>query len=143
VYRNDEGNGIMNDTKVHPMAEAKVQVRPFVSPPTGEWHDSLDFDPIMLPVELDGLTDAFSPVVISLMDAIIDADSAFSEHRTEAMFEYSVVWSESGHTVKAVCPVCDDVFPLAEGAPGDELNEGYDAVFCGCDPKDVDHGLDF
>jgi hypothetical protein len=131
----------MNDTKVHPMAEAKVQVRPINSQSRDEWRDSIDFDPIMLPVELDGLTDAFSPVVIGLVDAIIEADTP-AVGTSSPTFEYNVVWSESGHTVKANCPVCDDVFPLAEGAPGDELNEGYDAVFCGCDPEDVDRGLD-
>lgn len=130
----------MNNTNT-PQAEAKVQVRT-----VGEdWCDSLDFDPIMIPVESDGLTDAFDANVYALTGVILDIEAGFSEHRTDQMTEYNLVWSASGATVKALCPVCDDVFPVAEGAPGDELNEGYDAVWCGCDPTeltDIDPEID-
>lgn len=116
----------MNNTLTHPMAEAKVQVWDGETP----WRDSLDFDPMMIPMEADGLTDAFNSSVYALSGALIDMDGA-------ATLEYNLVWSDSGATVKAVCPVCDDVFPVAEGAPGDELNEGYDAVWCGCDATEL------
>lgn len=114
-----------------PYAEAKVQVRTVGET---EWRDSLDFDPVEIPVESTDTTDVFNEHVIKLIDAILEADV---EHPTQVL-DYNVVWSETGHTVKGLCPVCDDVFPIAEGAPGDELNEGYDAVFCGCDPADQD-----
>lgn len=127
----------MNNTKVHPMAEVKVQVREM----GGDWRDSLDFDPIVIPVEdfpasagVPYLTDPFNSTVIGLVDAILRADLESPSLMQDR--EYNVVWSDSGFSVKANCPVCDDVFPIAEGAPGDELNEGYDAVFCGCDPDD-------
>lgn len=110
-----------------PQVEAKVQIRT----DGGDWRDSMDFDPVMIPVESDGLTDAFDATVIGLVDTLIGMDC-------DATTEYNLVWSDSGFSVKANCPVCDDVFPVAEGAPGDELNEGYDAVFCGCDPADQD-----
>lgn len=127
----------MNDTKVHPMAEAKVRVRTMGSL---EWRDSLDFDPVMLSVESGWLADAFSPVVIGLVDSVITADTYVCAPAVQTTLEYNVVWSDSGETVKAVCPVCDRVFPIAEGAPGDEWNEGYNAVFCGCDPRNGDTG---
>jgi hypothetical protein len=121
-------------------AEAKVQVRVG----DGPWTDALDFDPVMIPVEdfeasdVPYLTDSFDGTVIGLVSALIDADALYSEHLTDEMREYNLVWSDSGFSVKANCPVCDDVFPVAEGAPGDELNEGFDAVFCGCDAVDYD-----
>jgi hypothetical protein len=118
-----------------PEAEAKVQVRVY----GGEWRDSPDFEPVMIPVEdfeastVPYLTDSFNSNVIGLVDALISLDCPGDT-------EYNLVWSDSGFSVKANCPVCDDVFPVAEGAPGDELNEGYDAVFCGCDPADQEYG---
>lgn len=124
----------MDNTIAHPMAEAKVQIHTH-----GEgWRDSLDFDPVMIPVEDVHLTDAFNSTVIGLVEAITSVDSA---RNTKGMpdIEYNLVWSATGNTVKANCPVCDDVFPVAEGEPGDEFNEGYDAVWCGgCEPVDED-----
>jgi hypothetical protein len=129
------------------MAEAKVRVREMNG---GDWRDSLSFDPVMIPVEesmADGepyMTDVFDATVIGLVDAIIAADMFPMSHPLPAdspSLEFDVVWSGNGRSVKGNCPVCDDVFPIAEGAPGDELNEGYDAVFCGCDPADQ-HELD-
>ena len=129
----------MSHTAPLPKAEARVMAR---SLPDGDWFPSLEFDPIMLPVEdyAGGIapvtTDVFNADVMKISDAIVEADAGFSEHKTSAMLEYDLVWSETNRSVKGVCPVCDDVFCIAEGAPGDELNEGYDAVFCGCDPAD-------
>jgi hypothetical protein len=119
---------------ITPDAEVKVQIREMGS---DIWRDSIDMDPIMVPVEMRDangelwLTDVFATNVIRLINAIISADDSGN-------LEYNVVWSETGRTVSGNCPVCDDAFAIAEGAPGDELNEGYDAVFCGCDPADVD-----
>lgn len=117
-----------------PIAEAKVQVRNFG---TDTWRDSLDFDPVMIPVESLDTTDVFNSNVIGLVNAVMEAEINANDF-SGAMpnYEYQVVWSATNHPVKGVCPVCDDVFPITEGAPGDELNEGYDAVFCGCDPED-------
>jgi hypothetical protein len=121
-----------------PSAEALIVIRNY-DPTTqawGEWRDSLEFDPIDLPVEdhTDGtapiMTDVFNSNVIGLVNALLEADD---DGHTERM----LVWSDSRNPVKGNCPVCDDVFPIAEGAPGDELNEGYDAVWCGCDPADL------
>lgn len=127
----------MNNTNT-PVAEVKVQIR---TSPGGEWTDSVDFDPITVPVELTvndlpHSTDPFNPTVIALSDGIIDAESSFSEHQASMMTDYRLVWSATGELVHALCPVCDDDFIISEGAPGDEFNEGYDAVFCGCDPAD-------
>lgn len=97
----------------------------------GEWCDAEDFQPVEIPVEaFEGsagpyLTDVFDGTVYGLVGALIEAD-------TDALVDYDLVWSDSGFSVKGLCPGCDDVFPVAEGVPGDVLNEGYDAVCCGC-----------
>lgn len=117
----------MQNAVTHPMAEAKVQFREVG---TTEWRDSLDFDPIMIPVESELTTDVFNSTVIAISDAMISAEI------DNGLTDYRLVWSDTEIDVKGLCPVCDDVFPVGEGAPGDELNEGYDAVFCGCDPAD-------
>jgi len=116
-----------------PEAEAKVVVREFG---TEDWRDSLDFDPIMLPVESPETTDVFYGPLMDLMHTMIEHET--QEFRIPTSPEYGLVWSDTGHPVKGVCPVCDDIFPVSDGAPGDELNEGYEAVCCGCDPRDQD-----
>lgn len=134
----------MNNTNT-PMAEAKIQARR-INDPDDTWADVIEIDPVMIPVEpFEGaagpyLTDVFNATVIGISNAIVDLDAAFSEGHTTDMLEYNLVWSGSGFSVKGVCPVCDDVFPIAEGFPGDEVNEGYDAVCCGCDPRDSFNG---
>lgn len=118
-------------------AEAKVQVRDYDTDTRawGPWRDSLDFDPMEIPIEDAGqggtplTTDVFDSTVITVVGALMEVDQDVNR-------EYTLVWSASQHPIKGTCPVCDDVFPVAEGAPGDELNEGYDAVWCGCDPAD-------
>lgn len=102
---------------------------------TEQWTVSPLFEGLSLPVEGEGLftstlTDSFDPAVMALLDSFFEGPDDV---------EYQVVWS-TGSTVKAMCPVCDDVFPLEEGAVGDELNEGYDAAWCGCDPRDSFNG---
>jgi hypothetical protein len=109
-----------------PKAEAKMQIRLMG---TDTWRDMLEIDPFMLPFENTGggapiLTDSFNADVLGLVDMICALDDRDAE--------YNLVWSDSGFSVKANCPLCDDVFPLAEGFPGDELNEGVNAVCCGC-----------
>jgi len=115
-------------------AEAKVVVCDFG---TDNWRDALDFDPVMIPVESLDTTDVFDSNVIGLMNGLIEAEIEGSGPSGKGPM-YGLVWSATGHPVKGVCPVCDDVFPVSDGAPGDELNEGYDAVCCGCDPRDND-----
>lgn len=114
-----------------PTREAKVMMVT-----TGGMVNFMEIDPIDLPVDSAGLADVFHPGLIGLMDALLDADAAFSEHQTNTMAEYVLVWSDDETMVKGTCPVCDDFFPVSEGFPGDELNEGYEAVCCGCDPDD-------
>lgn len=117
----------MATNAILPKAEAKMQVRMFG---TDVWRDALEMDPFYLPVEsyISGsgaaLTDGFDATVLGLVDMICALD--------DNKVEYNLVWSDSGFSVKANCPLCDDVFPLAEGFPGDELNEGVNAVCCGC-----------
>lgn len=111
-------------------AEAKVQIRVMGGPEI--WTDSVSYDPIMLPVEDHNgvygplLTDVFDSGLMALMDGLVADDPNL---------EFRLVWSVTGHIVKGCCPLCDDVFPVDEGFPGDELNEGVEAVCCGCDPE--------
>lgn len=122
----------MATTTPTPHAEATVQVRTLSNL---TWRTSMDMDPIQIPVELCGAsgvpvyTDVFNDVVYGIVTAFCELEAGDTE------FEYRLVWSATGHDVKGTCPVCDDTFPVAEGFPGDELNEGYDAVCCGCDPR--------
>lgn len=113
-----------------PQAEAKVVVRDFG---TEIWRDSTDFDPIMLPIESPETTDVFYGPLMDLMSSLIDAEVGAAEWPSTKRPVYGLVWSDTNHAVKGVCPVCDDLFPVSEGALGDELNEGYEAVCCGCD----------
>jgi hypothetical protein len=92
---------------------------------------SADVDPINLPVDSSGMVDVFDANLIGLMDAICAWESI------DTAVTYRLVWSDDRKPVRGVCPVCDDVFEVSEGFPGDELNEGYDAVCCGCDPRDL------
>lgn len=113
-----------------PKAEAKVIIRNLTDGVWGPWRDALDFDPIMIPVDKAGLADVFHGPLMSLVDNLEDLTG----------YEMALVWSGSGHPVKGVCPVCDDFFIVHEGFNGDELNEGVDAVCCGCDPRDSFNG---
>lgn len=98
-----------------------------------DWTIVPNVDLIVLPVDCSALADVFDSGLIGLVDALITWDAL------DSTGEYVLVWSGTHEMVKGVCPVCDDVFPVSEGFPGDELNEGYDAVCCGCDPNEVDN----
>jgi len=108
-----------------PKAEAKVVVRNL-----GEdtWRDSMDFDPITLPVENADLltTDVYDSGVMRLVDAIIEAET-----ETPLTLEYMLVWCATGRAVKGVCPICDDIFIVSEGFTNDTF-DGNAAVQCGC-----------
>lgn len=124
----------MNNTNT-PYAEAKVQFR---NQGDVAWADSIDVDPIQLPVEafvnpgVPRTTDVFDSGLIGLMDAICAWESL------APVTTYRLVWSDTETAVMGMCPVCDEEFPVSEGMPGDELNEGFNAVTCGCDPRDQD-----
>jgi hypothetical protein len=118
----------MTTESFSPMREAVVTVSHKGADPIL----AVDVDPINLPVDASGMADVFDPSLVGLMDAIC----AWESFDTDAT--YHLVWSSDRTPVRGVCPVCDDVFPVSEGMPGDELNEGYDAVCCGCDPRDQD-----
>lgn len=94
-------------------------------------HPSLDFDPITLPVEMSGhglMVDVFNADVMRLIDSVIELET-----RPDSLdFTYSLVWSDGYSDVRGMCPLCDQPFPVVEGAPGDEHNEGVRAVTCGC-----------
>lgn len=94
----------------------------------------VEIDPIMLPVDSAGMADVFDSGLIGLMDAMCTWESMTGGMETG----FQVVWTAGHELVRGVCPVCDDVFTVSEGFPGDQLNEGYEAVCCGCDPRDVD-----
>lgn len=113
-----------------PKAEAKVVVRDFG---TDAWRDSLDFDPVEIPVETPTVftTDVYDPTVMGLVTSIIEAEVAEGHPK----FEYMLVWSETGRAVKGVCPECDDVFIVSEGFTNDTF-DGSAAVMCGCVDND-------
>lgn len=113
-----------------PKAEAKVVVRNFG---TEIWRDSLDFDPITIPVEFGTnagplCTDVFDPAVMTIVEALVEAE-------TDSMtFEYMLVWADSEYAVKGTCPMCDDTFPVSEGFTTDIAGDPdvTCAVVCGC-----------
>jgi hypothetical protein len=113
---------------VLPKAEAKVVFR---IAPTEPWRDSVDFDPITIPVEDVHMTDVFDEGLVCLAEAIVDAEC-------EALipWEYMLVWSADDQPVKGTCPVCDQVFIVSEGFPHDVPDGagpfGPRAVQCGC-----------
>jgi hypothetical protein len=113
-----------------PTREAMVMV----SHDGADYVPSIDVDPITLPVDSAGMADVFDSGLVRLMDAMCAWES-FDTRST-----YQLVWSDDRTLVRGVCPVCDDFFPVSEGFPGDELNEGYNAVCCGCDPKESFNG---
>jgi hypothetical protein len=117
----------MSHTAPTPHREAIV----VVSHDGNDYVPSVDVDPISLPTENDGLADVFDADLLGLMDGICAWES-FDTHST-----YRLVWSDDRSPVRGLCPVCDDVFEVSEGFPGDELNEGHNAVCCGCDPRDA------
>lgn len=108
----------MSHNENTPVKESKVQVRKEAG-----WTDSIDFDPIMLAVDHGGMADVFANEVIAVTTAIC---GLYNEQ------DYRLVWSDSLRRVFGVCPSCDTEFPVDEGGAGDELNEGFIAVWCGC-----------
>lgn len=117
-------------------AEAKVMFR---NTGTTDWRDSLDFDPITLPVtafqpgtRIPALTDSAEDAVMSLVEGLELAEADSDDTR-----EYSAVWSDCGFAVKAVCPECGDVFEVADGWIQDfdtsgNGESGITALHCGC-----------
>lgn len=118
-----------------PKAEAKVQVQP----PGQGWKDSLDFDPIMLPVETTGRdgapisTDVFDSSVHTIVESMREADNG--------TWGYRLVWSRTVQPVLGQCPDCDTTFPVDEGVPivvedqGPGIG-GVVALGCGCRDED-------
>lgn len=106
-----------------PKLEAVVQVRL----PRQGWKISLDIDPILIPVELGlrgrTVADVYDPSLIGLIDGLAALDDTPTEYR--------LVWSAGFAPVLGMCPLCDLPFPVSDGFPGDELNEGVNAVCCG------------
>lgn len=119
-----------------PTAEAKVQIKDFGS---DTWRDSLDFDPVEIPVESADTTDVFNSGVINLVNAVMEAEiDADGFSGAMPSYDYQIVWSASGLPVLGMCPVCDESFPVSEGVTGEEYDEG-NSVWCGgCDPQDGD-----
>jgi hypothetical protein len=108
-----------------PKAEAQVMVRDFG---TEAWRPSLDFDPVVIPVESLNTADVYDSTVMGLVDAIVEAETS----EGHPQFEYMLVWSKTGHAVKGVCPECDDVFIVSEGFTKPDTFNGDAAVMCGC-----------
>jgi hypothetical protein len=90
----------------------------------------LDVDPIMIPVDCSGIADVFDFGLLVLMDSICTWEAE------DVTADYRLVWSDTRKPVIGVCPMCDDFFEVAEGFPGDEEEDGYEAVICGCDPDE-------
>lgn len=106
-----------------PNREAMIQFRH----PNMEWRNSLDMDPVQLPVEATPfglLVDVFDANLLGLVDLLCALDNGPTEYR--------LVWSDGEDDVRGMCPLCHMPFPVAEGAPGDIHNEGVNAVTCGC-----------
>lgn len=92
------------------------------------WRECLDIDPILVPVEMctSGLmADVFDPFLLGLMDGLCVLDDS-------SQVRYKLVWSDGWADVMGMCPLCDKPFPVFEGVPGDEFNEGVNAITCGC-----------
>ena len=125
----------MATTAQLPKSEAKVQVR---TVGTNTWRDAMEFDPIMLPVEDSApgdvplTTDVFDDSVMTIVEAVIEAETDSDHSGVELM----LVWSDFGFPVKGTCPVCDDVFVVSEGFVDDLPDaggmSGTSAVCCGC-----------
>jgi hypothetical protein len=111
-----------------PTREAIVLVTTNGSPLTPH----VEIDPIILPLDSAGIADVFHPGLIGLMDAMTEWEATTGGMETG----FQLVWSDTQLPVTGTCPVCDDFFIVSEGFSGDELNEGYEAVCCGCDPRD-------
>jgi hypothetical protein len=117
-----------------PKAEAKVVIRDLS---TTDWRDSLDFDPVSIPIESRDTTDVFDSTVMNVVEAINEAEMVPGHNIPSTTLEYMLVWSSNGHPVKGVCPRCDDPFTVSEGFPH-ELPDSQDAisptmaVICGC-----------
>jgi hypothetical protein len=116
-----------------PKAEIKIQVR---DSGNDTWRDLIDTDPVRVSVEQYAvgssglLVDVFDPAAMGVVETVIELDNAPIERPSDWTREYNLVWSDSGFSVKGCCPVCDDVYSIAEGAVGDELNEGVNALVC-------------
>lgn len=119
-----------------PKAEAKVQVLI----PGRDWKDSLDFDPVMLPVEdtdqLGGphTTDVFDACVLQISEDMHAANRPNWQHR--------LVWSATEQPVLGTCPDSDDLFPIDEGVPIMVEDQGpgvggVAALGCGCRDEDA------
>lgn len=112
------------------LAEAKVLVR---KTGTEDWRDSLDFDPVEIPVKewqpltrIPALTDGEDRLVVDLVEAMEAA-----AHDSADTLEFIAVWSDCGFEVKAVCVACRTHFPISEGWILDFDSDG-DALHCGC-----------
>jgi hypothetical protein len=83
----------------------------------------LEFDPFELNVDHDGLADAFDDM---LVQAVMAAQT-YAEMYSDATVV--LVWSGGDKAVRALCPVCDDVFCVGDGAP--IILQNVSVVCCG------------
>jgi hypothetical protein len=88
----------------------------------------LDMDPINLEVDVDReIANAFSDGVMTLWEAVVEVE--LDADVDPAKVTLSVVWSDTGARVCFLCPVCDDVCELDDGATED-LADNKCAMVC-------------
>lgn len=82
----------------------------------------LEFDPFYVAVS-DGLADAFDDTVVTACRAA----GTYAEMYPAA--EVTLVWSDDDKPVRAVCPICDDLFSVGDGLP--IILDGESIMCCG------------
>jgi hypothetical protein len=127
----------MPRTLTLPKAEAKVQI---IDSFTDSFRDALDIDPIMLPIE--PYPAGASPYVADVFDAGLSSLIDVLVSRPDDAPEFRLVWSDSGFSVKGVCPMCDDVFQVDDGwTITVEIRDGVGMCAVGCGCADLDDPL--
>lgn len=86
----------------------------------------IDLDPAQLEVTVDGFAVAEDNTVMDLWDATVELEVNTDPTSLSPM---TIVWSDDMSPVRFICPECDDVCNLDDGATGDFL-DGHTAMVC-------------
>jgi hypothetical protein len=88
----------------------------------------LDFDPIELEIDVDkDIANAFADEVMRIWETVTEAEMELPI--SPLTVTYSIVWSDTRTRVQFLCPVCDDVCDLDDGATED-LPDNRCAMVC-------------